>query len=303
MNNSKRRIHVISTAALSVLVVALAIGVIAQQLAASRLSGGIHGQKQLLSRSKGELKDRGKWRNDYGDLSLKLGGRMSTCSWSDQMPFMVAQVTGIVEANGLKVESLQPEPMSSSGSIQRFPMRLVLQTDLKHLTELLKDLSTAVPLIDVERLEVRNAQGETGKLQANMTVASFVVIDKNSPVARRRAVVPAKKTEPLSAKAPEPEVKQAEEPAEPLAKPARTPSREMPSEQRTPPTVRPSEASAGATPSAPTARPEPSLGEREQHRNGTRTEQITGEWSSGGNTALTIDPSDRVKLEEQGGAK
>jgi hypothetical protein len=192
MNNPKRRIHVISTAALSVLVAALAIGVIAQQLAASRLSGGIQEQKLLLAKSRGELKDRAKWRDDYGDLALKLGGRMSTCSWSDQMPFMVAQVSGIVEGNGLKIDNLQPEPMTSSGSIQRFPMRLVLQTDLKHLTELLRDLRYAVPLIDVERLEVRNAQGESGKLQVNMTVSSFVVIDKNSPVARRRAVTPVK---------------------------------------------------------------------------------------------------------------
>jgi len=71
-------------------------------------------------------------------------------------------------------------------------MRLVLQADLKHLTELLKDISGSSPLLDVERLEVRNAQGETGKLQVNMTVASFVVIDKNSPITRRRAVTAAK---------------------------------------------------------------------------------------------------------------
>ena len=194
MNNSKRRAQVAATAVLCALVVALAIGVIAQQLAASRLSADIQGQKQLLAKSKGEQKDRAKWRNDYGDLSLKLGGRMSACSWSDQMPFMVAQVSGIVEANGLKVENLQPEPMTSSGSVQRFPMRLVLQADLKHLTELLKDISGSSPLLDVERLEVRNAQGDTGKLQVNMTVASFVVIDKNAPVTRRRAFASAKPT-------------------------------------------------------------------------------------------------------------
>lgn len=192
MNNTKRRAHVAATAVLCALVVTLAIGVIAQQLAASRLSADIKGQKQLLAKSKGELKDRAKWRNDYGDLSLKLGGRMSACSWSDQMPFMVAQVSGIVEANGLKVENLQPEPMTSSGSVQRFPMRLVLQTDLKHLTELLKDITGSSPLLDVERLEVRNAQGDTGKLQVNLTVASFVVIDRNSLLGRRRAVVPTK---------------------------------------------------------------------------------------------------------------
>ncbi|GEM_PF-4330627 len=236
MNSSKRRAHVIATIALCAVVVALAIGVIAQQLAASRLSRGIEQQKQLLAKSRQDLKDRAKWRSDYSDLSLKLGGRMSTCSWSDQMPFMMAQVTGIVEANGMKVESLQPEPMTSSGSIQRFPMRLTLQTDLKRLTEVLKDFRNAMPLVDVERLEVRNAQGENGKLQVNMTVASFVVIDKNSPTAKRRAaVIPVKgkdktkepdevaksETKP-EAKTDSKSVKPAvEQPGKPAAKPSR----------------------------------------------------------------------------------
>lgn len=218
MNNSKRRVHVAATALLCALVVILAIGVIAQQLAASRLSDGIQVQKQLLAKSKEELQDRAKWRNDYGDLSLKLGGRVSACSWSDQMPFMVAQVSGIVEANGLKIENLQPEPMTSSGSIQRFPMRLVLQTDLKHLTELLKDMSGSSPLLDVERLEVRNAQGETGKLQVNMTVASFVVLDKSSPIGRRRTVTPVKESKEPAKPASKPAVKSAEPAAKPEAR-------------------------------------------------------------------------------------
>ncbi len=219
MNNSKR-IHVVAIAALGVLVVALAIGVIAQQLAASRLSNGIQAQKQLLLKSRGELKDRAKWRDDYGDLALKLGGRMSTCSWSDQMPFMVAQVSGIVQANGLKIENLQPEPMTASSNIERFPMRIVVQTDLKNLTKLLKDMSTAVPLIDVERLEVRNAQGESDKLQVNMTVSSFVVLDKNSRVTRRRAVVPAKTAAVESKSADKAVAKPADQPSKPAPQPS-----------------------------------------------------------------------------------
>lgn len=219
MNNSKR-IHVAAIAALSVLVVALAIGVIAQQLAASRLSNGIQAQKQLLAKSQVELKDRAKYRDDYGDLALKLGGRMSTCSWSDQMPFMVAQVSGIVQANGLKIENLQPEPMTASSNIERFPMRLVIQTDLKNLTKLLKDMSTAVPLIDVERLEVRNAQGESDKLQVNMTVSSFVVLDKNSRVTRRRTVVPVKTAAVESKSADKPVAKPADQPSKPAPQPS-----------------------------------------------------------------------------------
>lgn len=195
MNLSGRRPQLIATIVMCVVVLALGIGVVAQQLSATRLSGDIAEQKRLIAESKKDLKSRTASRDEYSDLSLTLGGRMSTCTWSDQMPYMVSQVTGIVEANRVRVESLQPEPMTSSGSVQRFPMRLGLQADLRHVTDILQDLKTAVPLIDIERLDIRNSQTGNGKLQINMTVASFVVLDKNSPVTRRRAVIPARKAE------------------------------------------------------------------------------------------------------------
>jgi Tfp pilus assembly protein PilO len=222
MNLSRKRPQAVATIVLCAVAIALAIGVIAQQLAASRLTREIDGQKQLIQKSKQDLKDRAKFRGEYGDLSLRLGGRMSTCTWSDQMPYMVAQVTGIVGANGVKVASLQPEPMTSLGSIQRFPLRIALETDLRHITEVLRDLKSAVPLLDIERLDIRNSQSGSGKLQINMTVASFVVLDKNSPVARRRAVVPAKKTEGIAAG---PEARETEKPeaAKPQSKASDTP--------------------------------------------------------------------------------
>lgn len=232
MNHSKQRTHMITTAALSALVIALATGVVAQRLSSARISGDIGVQKHLLAKSRQELKDRAKFRSDFQDLSLKLGGRMSTCSWSDQMPFMMAQVNSIVEANGLKVESLQPEPMTSSGSIQRFPMRLGVQTDLKHLTDVLKDLKDSVPLIDIERLDVRVAQGDSGKLQANLTVASFVVLDKSAPVPVRRTVKPVKAREekPREPEKSEPKA-EAKQPEKPAAKPQPTPAA-RPTERR-----------------------------------------------------------------------
>ncbi len=221
MNYSRQRTQLIATAALCILIVGLGAGVVAQRLAASRISHDIERQKQLLTRARQDAKDRAVFRNDFHDLSLKLGGRMSTCSWSDQMPFMMAQVTSIVEANGLKVESLQPEPMTSNGSIQRFPMRLGLQADMKHLAEVLKDLKSSVPLIDIERLEVRNAQGESGKLQMNLTVATFVVLDKGSPVAVRRSVKPVKPAKTEQAKAVSAETRtEADEEVKGAAKPA-----------------------------------------------------------------------------------
>jgi len=234
MNLSRKRPQVIATIALCAAVIALGVGVIAQRLSAARMFDDILAQKQLLSKSKQDLKDRAKYHSEYTDLSLKLGGRMSTCSWSDQMPYMVAQVTGIVESKGLKVARLEPEPMTSSGAIERFPMRIGFETDLKHVTDVLRELKSAQPLIDIERLDIRNAPNGNGKLQISMTVASFVVLDKDSPVVRRRAVIPVKKDKASEEKKSDtpsttPEVTATEKPApkpefrQPATKPAQMP--------------------------------------------------------------------------------
>ena len=102
------------------------------------------------------------------------------------MPSMVTQLTGIVEARGLKIESLQPEQWTSGEHVMRFPLRITLNCGLSDLTGILRDIESTTPLLDIERLDIRSGSDESGKLQVGMTVSSFVVRDKHAAQAKRR---------------------------------------------------------------------------------------------------------------------
>jgi len=173
---------------LGLAVVGLGAGVIWQRAAGSALSRGIREQRQILSKTRRELRNCVTWRKDYADLSLKLGGRLPECTWSDQMPFAVTQLTGLVETHGVKIETLRPEPMTSANGILRFPLGIELQVGLRELTRILKDIESTVPLLKIERLDIRTPKDKPDKLQVSMTVASFVVLDKKAPLTKRRAL-------------------------------------------------------------------------------------------------------------------
>ncbi|HUV04714.1 MAG TPA: type 4a pilus biogenesis protein PilO [Armatimonadota bacterium] len=182
------RIPLVAVAILGLGIVGLGAGVIWQHAARSALSRQIREQRQLLSSTRRELRNCVKWRRDYTDLSLKLGGRLPECTWSDQMPFIVSQLTGIVESHGVKIQTLRPEPMTAASGILRFPLGIEIQTGLRELTQILEDIENTVPLLEIERLDIRAAQDKPDKLQVGMTVASFVVLDKRAPLTKRRAL-------------------------------------------------------------------------------------------------------------------
>jgi len=104
------------------------------------------------------------------------------------MPFMVAQLEGVATQRGVRVETLQPQPTLTHRKVMQFPMRIGLQADLPTLTLLLEDLQEASPVLEVDRLTVRNGQEQGGKLQVDMTLSSFVVLDPKAPVAKRRLI-------------------------------------------------------------------------------------------------------------------
>jgi len=186
--NERKRATIFASVVLAVALVGMTAAVVQQNIAASRLSHEIAEQQRLRDKLRRELDQAEIWKNDYEHLSARLGGRLPECSWSEQMPFIVAQFSGIVGPHGLKIETLQPQPMSAAGRVLRFPMRLGLQTDLADLTAVLKDLQKTVPLLQVERLDIRSAQDKGEKLQVDMTVSSFVVLDQRAPLAGRRAL-------------------------------------------------------------------------------------------------------------------
>ena len=191
MNISNRRASAISIALLALVVLGLATGVVHQRLAASRTKREIAEQKTLLVRYRSQSYKCVDSQKDYKEFCLKIGGRLPECSWSDQMPFMLSQVEGILAPRGLKMETLQPQPMFSYRNVLRFPVRIGLQADLAGLIGLLEDFEKTNPLLEVDRLDMRNAQGQGDKLQVDITLSSFVVLDPTSPVVKRRAVRPA----------------------------------------------------------------------------------------------------------------
>jgi len=187
MNGTNRRLPIIAAAVLGAAVVALTAAVVTQRLAAAGVSRDAREQKALLTRYERELRDCSAYEKDYRDCSLKLGGRWAECSWSDQAPFMIVQLAVIVEQRGLKMDSFQPQPMSSAKGILRFPVRISLQGGLASLAGVLAEIEKTIPLLEIERLDIRRAPDKGDNLQVDMMVSSFVVIDENAPVAKRRA--------------------------------------------------------------------------------------------------------------------
>ena len=187
MNGSKRRASVVAAVVLGALVVGVGGAVTHQKATKFWVSRDVGRRKARLADLKRHLSNCEKWREDYQDLSLKLGARLQNCTWNDQMPFMVTQLTGIVEARGLKIETLQPEQMTSGEHILRFPLRIGLNCDLSDVTRILRDIESTTPLLDIERLDIRTNPDESGKLQVGMTVSSFVVRDERAPQTKRRS--------------------------------------------------------------------------------------------------------------------
>ena len=215
MNGTNRRLPIIIAAILGAAVVALTAAVVTQRLACGGVFRDVREQRALLAKYKRELRDSKASKKNYLDCSLKLGGRWSECSWSDQAPFALAQLTSITGRRGLKMKTFQPQPMSSANSILRFPVRISLEGDLTSLASVLEDVEKTTPLLEIERLDIRKAAKASGdRLQADMTISSFVVLDPNAPVAKRRALPNVLKP------APAPAAKAASVPKSPAAAPA-----------------------------------------------------------------------------------
>lgn len=219
----KTRTFTVTAVILGVLILVLGAVVARQRLVESRISMQISEENSVLAQLQRELEGRRGCIVDYPNLTLKLGGRFSQCSWTDQMPFVVSQLTGIAEHRGLRIQTLQPQPMTENKCVRRFPLRIGLQADLAAVASLLEDIQYTTPLLDVEQLDIKRAEAGGNKLEVGMTVASFVVIDKDAPLANRRALqkeirIP---TEPQSEEPPEPTSPQKEAAASaPVARPS-----------------------------------------------------------------------------------
>ncbi|MGB9588442.1 MAG: type 4a pilus biogenesis protein PilO [Armatimonadota bacterium] len=186
MKNHRIRMTKIILIVLAVVAIALAVAVVYQRITMSRLSGELQSRKHRLAVIQQDLKERTRYHQDYRELSLKLGGRFTRCTWSDQMPYMVSQLTGILQPHGVKIKTLKPEPMTTQSVVSRFPLGVEIDATIAQVTGILKDIRSTVPLLCIERLDISPSPNSADLLEVSMRIASFVVIDKQGGLSERR---------------------------------------------------------------------------------------------------------------------
>lgn len=176
----------------------LVAAIVDQQISLSRLSGDMIQQKRSLSRIEKDTTAFKTVTSTYETLSSKLGGRYRNVSWSTQIPSVVNQVTGLMQSQGLKMQTLKPEPITSKDGVSRLPLRVSFQAGLGDLAKLVFAIERSVPYLEIERLDINAAKENGDKLQADMTISSFAIADENAPLTTK----PAAGSTPKKAKTP-----------------------------------------------------------------------------------------------------
>ncbi len=171
---------VIASAVLALVILCLAVGIVNQQLTSSRLSGQIVQEKAAIAKFSEDSVVNAALVKDYQKLSAKLGGRYRDASWSSHMPFVINQLTGIMQGNKLKIETLKPDPVTLIGGVSRLPLRIGFKAGLGDLAKVVREIEKTTPLLDIESLDIRTTAG-SDQLQVDATVACFAVVDKNAP--------------------------------------------------------------------------------------------------------------------------
>lgn len=175
------RLAVIASAAMGLMIICLSILVINQQLTSSQLSTQIVQERHKASRLSSENTENTDLAKKYSDLSAKFGGRYREVTWSKHIPFMVNQLTGIMQAHELKIETLRPNPIRSVDNISQLPLRIGFKAELADLAGVVQDVEKTTPVLNIESLDIRTADDKSGLLQTDMTVSSYAITDKDAP--------------------------------------------------------------------------------------------------------------------------
>ncbi len=175
---------------LGVVVLGLTAAVVDQHIASSTKSAEIIRQRQMLTALTKEAVADKQVRNQYARLSRSIGRRYKEVTWGGQMPFMVNQLTGIVKARKINIETLRPDPITSSNSVSRMPLRITFKAGLGDVAHVIQDIQKSNPLLCIEQMDLRMSDNKTQLLQANMTVSSFAVTDAHAPEMAEIALSP-----------------------------------------------------------------------------------------------------------------
>lgn len=191
---------VIAMIVIGLITVGLAIAVVGQQITGSQLSTDLRQQRKTLKDTIDTIKEYKTLSMNYDDLSLKLGGRHRSISSSKMTVSIMNQINGIAQMQGIKLDSLRPDPATTVNSITRLALRISFKASLGDITRVIQSIETTVPLLHIEQLNIRAADDKSDMLQADMTISSFGIIDKNAPELVGRVNTQTSKSSPDKAK-------------------------------------------------------------------------------------------------------
>ena len=118
-------------------------------------------------------------------LTKQISRHPASWSWTEQLPVMVSQLTGLVQGCGTPIDTLQPSPMVAHGQFVRFPLHLTLHMDLVNLTKFLQRAQQAAPVLAVDHLTIRAGKKTGDPLLVDITLSSYVMLESSQPTGDR----------------------------------------------------------------------------------------------------------------------
>src|ERR1039457_5817358 len=108
----------------AVLALGLAVWLGYSGLPLAALTGSLREQETLLAQEQALSVQLRQAQATTATLRDRVLTHPATWTWSDQLPLMLGQVSGLVKHSGVRVESRQPAPVVEAQKLARFPLRL-----------------------------------------------------------------------------------------------------------------------------------------------------------------------------------
>lgn len=163
--------------ALGVLLVCLAGISIYQYLATAATARTLHEQRTALEDAQKQAVALVNAEADEKQLAVKISRHPATWSWTEQLPVMVSQLTGLVQGCGTPIDTLQPSQTVVHGQFARFPLHLTMHMDLAHLTIFMQRAQQAMPVLAVDQMTIRAGKRTGELLQIDLTLSSYVMLE------------------------------------------------------------------------------------------------------------------------------
>jgi Tfp pilus assembly protein PilO len=145
-------------------------------LTLAALTGRVREQKALLAQEQALTVQLRQAQATTATLRDRVITHPATWSWSDQLPLLLGQVSGLVKHSGVRVESMQPAPVVEAQKLARFPLRITLHGNLAGVVTVLRLAREQSPALGVDQLILHTGTLPTDPLYAEVTLSSYVVL-------------------------------------------------------------------------------------------------------------------------------